>query len=84
MELVDGVVTSAEVGAAKPEPRVFERALAVAGVAPGEALHVGDKVDNDVQGAEAAGIRAVLLQREGEPPVGVEAIRSLRELPALL
>jgi 2-haloalkanoic acid dehalogenase type II len=83
-DLVDGVVTSAEVGAPKPHPRVFERALAIAGVAPSEALHVGDKVDNDVDGAAAAGVRAVLLQREGEPPVGVEAIRSLRELPALL
>ena len=83
-ELVDGVVTSAEVGAPKPNPRVFERALAIAGVAPEEAIHVGDKVDNDVEGAAAAGVRAVLVQREGEPPAGVEAIRSLRELPALL
>ena len=83
-ELVDGVVTSAEVGAPKPSPRVFERALAIAGAAPSEALHVGDKVDNDVKGAAAAGVRAVLLQREGEPPAGVDAIRSLRELPALL
>jgi putative hydrolase of the HAD superfamily len=83
-ELVDGVVTSAEVGAPKPDPRVFERALAIAGVGPSDALHVGDKVDNDVEGAAAAGVRAVLLQREGEPPPGVEAIRSLRELPALL
>jgi putative hydrolase of the HAD superfamily len=83
-ELVDGVVTSAEVGAPKPHPRVFERALAIAGVAPSEGLHVGDKVDNDVQGAAAAGVRAVLVQREGEPPAGVEAISSLRELPALL
>jgi putative hydrolase of the HAD superfamily len=84
LELVDGVVTSAEVGAAKPSPRVFERALGVAGVEPGEALHVGDKVDNDIQGAAAAGVRGVLLQREGDPPPGVESIRSLRELPALL
>ena len=84
MELVDGVVTSAEVGVAKPEARVFERALAIAGAEPGEALHAGDKVDNDVEGAVAAGIRAVLVQREGEPPAGVEAIRSLRELSALL
>jgi putative hydrolase of the HAD superfamily len=83
-ELVDGVVTSAEVGAPKPDPRVFERALAIAGVAAVEALHVGDKLDNDVEGAGAAGVRAVLLQREGEPPAGVEAIRSLRELAALL
>jgi HAD superfamily hydrolase (TIGR01509 family) len=78
------VVTSAEVGAPKPHPRVFERALAIAGVAPSEALHVGDKVDNDVEGAAAAGVRVVLVQREGEPPAGVEAISSLRELPALL
>jgi putative hydrolase of the HAD superfamily len=84
MELVDGVVTSAEVGAPKPHPRVFERALAIAGAATSEALHVGDKVDNDVEGATAAGVRAVLVQRQGEPPPGVEAVRSLLELPALL
>jgi putative hydrolase of the HAD superfamily len=84
LELVDGVVTSAEVGAAKPSPRVFERALAVAGVDPHEALHVGDKVDNDIEGAAAAGVRAVLVQREGSPPPGIDSISSLRELPALL
>jgi putative hydrolase of the HAD superfamily len=83
-DLVDGVVTSAEVGAPKPLPRVFERALAIAGVGPSEALHVGDKVDNDVEGAAATGVRAVLVQREAEPPAGVEAISSLLELPALL
>jgi putative hydrolase of the HAD superfamily len=83
-ELVDGVVTSAEVGAPKPHPRVFERALAIAGVAPSEALHVGDKVDNDVRGAAAAGVRAILVQRVGDPPEGVETVRSLQELPALL
>jgi putative hydrolase of the HAD superfamily len=84
LDLVDGVVTSAEVGAAKPSPRVFERALGIAGVEPAEALHVGDKVDNDIEGAAAAGIRGVLLQRDGDPPSDVESIRSLRELPALL
>jgi len=84
LELVDGVGTSAEVGAAKPNPRVFQRALGLAGVEPGEALHVGDKVDNDVEGAAAAGVRAVLIQREGDPPAGVDSIRSLSELSALL
>jgi putative hydrolase of the HAD superfamily len=84
MDLVDAVVTSAEVGAGKPDPRVFERALQVAGVEPDEALHAGDKVDNDVEGAAAAGVRAVLVQRDGEPPAGVEAIASLRELAALV
>jgi putative hydrolase of the HAD superfamily len=84
LELVDGVVTSAEVGAPKPSTRVFERALAIARAAPAEAVHVGDRLDNDVEGAAAAGIRPVLMQREGEPPPGVEAISSLLELPALL
>lgn len=84
LELVDGVVTSAEVGAAKPSPRVFVRALAVAGVEPGEALHVGDKVHNDIEGAAAAGVRGVLLQRDGGPPPGIDAIGSLRELATLL
>jgi putative hydrolase of the HAD superfamily len=84
MPLLDGVVTSAEVGAGKPDPRVFERALQVAGVASANALHVGDKVDNDVQGAAAAGVRGVLVQREGTPPAGVEAVASLRELVALV
>jgi putative hydrolase of the HAD superfamily len=84
LELIDAVVTSAEVGEAKPSPRVFERALALARVEPGEALHVGDKVDNDVEGAAAAGVRGVLIQRDGDPPPGVEAIRSFSELLALL
>jgi putative hydrolase of the HAD superfamily len=84
LELVDGVVTSAEVGAAKPSPRVFQCALAVAGVDPARALHVGDKVDNDIDGAAAAGVRGVLLQRDGSPPPGIEAISSLSELATLL
>jgi putative hydrolase of the HAD superfamily len=84
LALVDGVVTSAEVGAGKPDPRVFQRALQVAGAKPVEALHAGDRVDNDVEGAAAAGVRGVLVRREGAPPPGVEAIASLRELSALL
>jgi putative hydrolase of the HAD superfamily len=45
---------------------------------------VGDSLDNDVAGARAAGIRPILVARDGHPPPGVEAIRSLAELPALL
>jgi putative hydrolase of the HAD superfamily len=60
------------------------RALSVAGVEPAQALQVGDKVVNDVEGAAAAGVRGVLLQRDGAPPPDVEAIGSLRELRGLL
>jgi putative hydrolase of the HAD superfamily len=84
LALVDGVVTSADVGAAKPDPRVFRRALELAAVEAGEAAHVGDSLDKDVHGARAAGIRPVLVLRAGEPPSGVEVVRSLRELPCLL
>ena len=77
-------MTSAEVGAAKPDRAIFERALDVARAEPGEAVHVGDSLENDVAGARAAGIRPVLVARDGAAPGGVEAIRSLAELPALL
>lgn len=50
------VVTSAEAGAAKPDPRLFRLALERLGVRPERALHVGDR-DEDEQGARAAGMR---------------------------
>ena len=62
---LDGVVCSAAAGARKPDPRIFEVALAEAGCAPGEALHVGDTAEEDVAGAEGAGVRALLIDREG-------------------
>lgn len=75
--LLDGVVTSAAVGAAKPAPEIFAHALAVAGVAAEHALHVGDTLEDDVRGAAACGIRAVLLRRgpsAGAPTPGGETI----------
>jgi putative hydrolase of the HAD superfamily len=84
LEHVEAVVTSAEVGVGKPGRAIFERALAIAGVEAGEAVHVGDSLENDVAGARTAGIRPVLVARDGGAPAGVEAIRSLAELPALL
>jgi putative hydrolase of the HAD superfamily len=82
--LVDGAVASAEAGVAKPDRRIFERALAIASVPAAAALHVGDSLDADVAGARAAGIRAVLLVRDGDAnaPAGVPVIGSLAELGA--
>jgi len=83
--LLDGALSSAEVGAPKPDPEIFTRALALAGARPDEALHVGDDLDADVGGALAAGLRPVLIDRDGSlaPPPGVRRIASLAELPAL-
>ncbi|HEY2714863.1 MAG TPA: HAD-IA family hydrolase [Solirubrobacterales bacterium] len=61
--LLDGVVTSAEVGAAKPAPAVFLRALELLGLRPEEAIHLGDSPELDRAGAAAAGIDSVLVSR---------------------
>ena len=62
---LDAVVASAAVGARKPDPAIFAAALEVTDCAPGDALHVGDTPDEDVAGARAAGISALLIDRGG-------------------
>lgn len=84
---LDGVVTSAGVGARKPGSEIFQRALAHVEAEPGQAVHVGDSLEEDVLGATRAGIDAVWLAREGAAGGGaadVRTISSLRELPGLL
>jgi putative hydrolase of the HAD superfamily len=79
--MLDAVLASAAVGARKPSAAIFARALELAGCAPGEALHVGDSLEEDIEGARAAGIDAVLLRRDGSGgPPGVPTIASLAEL----
>jgi putative hydrolase of the HAD superfamily len=81
--LLDAIVTSAGAGARKPSPAIFEQALALVGVSAGDAIHVGDTLDEDVAGARAAGIEPILIRRGDGPPVpGVRTISSLSELVA--
>lgn len=61
----DVIVDSARFGHEKPHGAIFAEAAARAGVAPGCAVHVGDSVEHDVDGALAAGMRAVLVDRDG-------------------
>ncbi|MEP7116993.1 MAG: HAD family hydrolase [Acidobacteriota bacterium] len=72
----------------KPHRSIFEAALASAGVAPNEAVMVGDSLTADVHGALGAGLRAVWLRRSGDDsparPAHVPLIRRLVELPPLL
>jgi putative hydrolase of the HAD superfamily len=78
------ITYSFAVGAEKPDVRIFRRALAEAEATEGIALHVGDSFEADYVGAKRAGLHAVLLQREGEPPAPCPFIRSLEALPHLL
>lgn len=62
-QFVEEVVSSAEVGLRKPDPRIFELACARMGVVPADAAHVGDHQYADIIGARAAGMRPVLIDR---------------------
>jgi putative hydrolase of the HAD superfamily len=87
-DLVDGAVTSAQVGVFKPAPAIFAAALERIDAAAGEAVMVGDSRRDDVEGALAAGLAgAVLLDRDGRSSRRdgrAAVIGSLDELPAVL
>ena len=65
-------------GARKPDPAIFEPALELAGCGPEEALHVGDTPEEDVEGARAAGIRPLLIDRDGNGG-DISSLRQIRE-----
>ena len=79
---VDVVLSSACERLEKPDPDLFSRALHRLGVAASHAVHIGDRIDTDVRGAEAAGIDAVWVDRSGTipPPPRVQRVHSLREI----
>ena len=87
---VDLVASSARWGVEKPSAAFFERIVAECGFEPGEIAYVGDRVDNDVIPARAAGLIAVHLRRGpwGYLQAGAEAaairLGSLAELPDTL
>jgi len=78
------VFTSATVGYRKPDPRIFGHALAQLGVSAGRAVHVGDSYEDDVLGAQRAGVTPVLIARDGPPPAGVATLQALTGLPQWL
>jgi putative hydrolase of the HAD superfamily len=65
---LDAVLTSAGVGRRKPDPAIFTAALERLGVPAADAIHVGDSFVEDIEGARAAGLRAVLIRRPDAPP----------------
>ena len=77
---VDRVFTSDEFPLGKPDPGAFLGSCSQLGIAPGEALMVGDSMVADVEGALDAGLGAVLLDRRDEHPSHAPRIRSLDEL----
>lgn len=86
--LMDGVAFSSEIGVRKPRPQIFLHTLTACDVAPGDAVFIGDRIVDDVAGAHAVGMRAVLTHQYRQEEVGdIEpdaVIKRISELPALV
>jgi len=81
---VDAVLTSRTHGKAKPHRTIFRRMLELLEVEPFEAAMVGDTLEDDVEGARAVGMRALLLDRARRYPDAPDRLDDLRALPAAL
>jgi putative hydrolase of the HAD superfamily len=81
---VDAVLTSRAHGKTKPHEGIFLRMLELLDVAAGEAAMVGDTIEDDIEGAHAVGMKAVLVDREGRHPGVPGRIDDLRALPGVL
>ena len=77
---IDAGISSFHHGKTKPHASIFRAVLDLLEVEPHEALMVGDSVDDDIEGALAAGMHAVLLDRLGLRPEFAPRIASLAEL----
>ncbi|HEY8793148.1 MAG TPA: HAD-IA family hydrolase [Gaiellaceae bacterium] len=81
---VDAIVDSRSHGRVKPHPTIFQAALAVLAVAAEDAVMVGDSLEEDIEGARALGMRAILIDREERHPDVDERLTDLYGLPAAL
>ncbi|MBO0806137.1 MAG: HAD-IA family hydrolase [Nocardiopsaceae bacterium] len=84
IELADEVILSCEVGCPKPEPEIYHRALDALGVPAGQAVMIDDQ-PSYCAGAEAAGVRAIQVARDGTAPdPRFRSVPSLMDIPPLL
>jgi putative hydrolase of the HAD superfamily len=82
--VVEVAVGSVAHGRTKPHPSIFEVALAGLGVGPSDAVMVGDSYADDIEGARALGLRAILIDRDDLYPDEPDRIAALSEIPARL
>jgi HAD superfamily hydrolase (TIGR01549 family) len=81
---VDAIVDSRSHGRVKPHPTIFQAALDALDVPAVEAVMVGDSLEEDVEGAQALGMRAILIDRDERHPEVEERLIDLYGLPAAL
>jgi putative hydrolase of the HAD superfamily len=84
-QFLDGIAFSSEIGVRKPRPQIFEHVLDAVDTKPVDAVFVGDRLVDDVAGAQAVGMRAILTrQYRREEPDGITpeaVIEHITELP---
>jgi HAD superfamily hydrolase (TIGR01549 family) len=81
---VDAIVDSRSHGRVKPHPTIFEAALQRLAASPAEAVMVGDSLEEDIEGARALGMRAILIDRDDRHPEVEPRLTDLYGLPAAL
>ena len=81
---VDVAIGSRAHGRVKPHPTIFQAALEHLGAAPDESVMVGDSLAEDVEGARALGMRAILIDRDDRHPDVEDRLTDLYGLPAAL
>ncbi len=72
----DGLLISAEVGAAKPDPRIFRRLIELCATTPERILVVGDRPDKDIEPARAMGLKALQIDHSGRAS-GADVVHDL-------
>jgi putative hydrolase of the HAD superfamily len=86
-DMFDAVVVSGDIGFGKPSQAPFRHVLARLGVAASDSVMVGNSVRSDILGAQAVGMRAILVGSPGGPPAGVTpnaTVADIRDVPAAL
>jgi putative hydrolase of the HAD superfamily len=93
LELIDGAVYTSSIQWTKPAPEAFEAAMAAVGASdPGRCVFVGDRLFDDIHGAQGVGMRTIYVPHSDIPPEQIgdtlgepdAVIGSLAEIPGIL
>ena len=72
-------------GSAKPSPKIFKYALDQHALDPDEAIHIGDSIKEDIEGARQANMLSILVDREiGDDKIKNNVIKQLNQVPEIL